>query len=104
MSYHKYDPHPALKTYVLCYYVWEEEPPFRGCTIESPPSGYPALVFSYRGRYTIENGTCQNLLAPQYCIAGQSTKLYRLHLSEPVGMIGIVFQPVRIDERNLRLS
>jgi hypothetical protein len=48
MRYQKYQPAPHLAPFVVCYFVWEQidrlAAPLR---IESPPSGFASMVFSY---------------------------------------------------------
>jgi len=93
MHYAKTPASAPLASLVKCYYVWEHQiSDHRGLTVQSPPSGYEALVFNYGAPYQIE--TSSNIAyTPRAFYSGQNTANYQLILSSTVGMFGVVFFP-----------
>lgn len=93
MFYQKFAPSTHLAPFVECYFVWERREhlpqPLR---IESPPTGFTSMVFTYGDPYRVrtEKGTT---LTPTSFLTGQATHQYELELAGKIGMIGIVFKP-----------
>ena len=94
MIYQKILPLEKLTSFVKCYYQWEHDV-IQGqpLTVQSPPSGYEALVFSYGHPYQIKRGNHEDGWVPTAFYSGQNTTNYQLSLSNTVGMFGVVFQP-----------
>ncbi|WP_266366178.1 DUF6597 domain-containing transcriptional factor [Tellurirhabdus rosea] len=93
MIYQKLPPSPHLAPFVECYFVWEKDPvPEHPFCVESPPSGYASMVFSYGDAYRVRTEK-QQILVPPAFLTGQATHQYSLELSGRIGMIGIVFKP-----------
>jgi AraC-like DNA-binding protein len=88
MLYQKIKPHPALQSYVECYFLWESDFLPTPLQVESPPNGFAAMVFNYGDTYTYETGP-----APRSFITGQATRNYTMELQGKIGMAGIVFKP-----------
>jgi hypothetical protein len=93
MKYRKIYPSEKLKNYVKCYYVWEGKlNNSNPLIIESPPTGYTALVINYGDPYYIFNGLKTTLL-PRLFVTGQATEIYSLKFLGEIGILGIVFKP-----------
>jgi AraC-like DNA-binding protein len=96
MRYKKVKPAPHLAPFVECYFVWEKQElltmPLR---IESPPTGFASMVFSYGDPYRVRTGK-QATVAPAAFLTGQATSQYELELTGQIGMVGIVFRPAGI--------
>ncbi len=94
MIYEKIPPHAKIKNFVHCYYCWEYDPadvqPF---IIQSPPSGYEALVFNYGYPYRIRGKDNEDSLTPSSFFSGQNTANYQLVITRPLRVFGIVLQP-----------
>jgi AraC-like DNA-binding protein len=94
MLYIKIQPSEKLIPFVKCYYQWEHTlAQGQSLTIQSPPSGYEALVFNYDHPYSISWGNNEKVAVPTAFYSGQNTTNYQLSLSHTVGMFGVVFQP-----------
>lgn len=94
MLYNKIPPSEKLTPFVKCYYQWEHTlAQGQSLTIQSPPSGYEALVFNYDHPYSISWGNNEKITVPTAFYSGQNTTNYQLSLSNTVGMFGVVFQP-----------
>lgn len=93
MHYQKAKPAPHLAPFVECYFVWESPgvltKPF---CIESPPSGFASMVFTYGDPYHVRTQK-HTTLVPAAFLTGQATRQYELKLSGHIGMVGIVFRP-----------
>ncbi|MFN7117505.1 MAG: DUF6597 domain-containing transcriptional factor [Saprospiraceae bacterium] len=95
MFYQKFIPHPLLKPFVECFYIWEGKV-FESCTFESPPSSFASIVFNYGNTYTVSNQQHTHLKTPSFFITGQATGRYELSLSGTIGMVGVVFKPAAL--------
>ncbi len=96
MFYQKFTPAPVLAPFVECYYVWESRriiTPAAPVVVESPPTGFGSLVFNLGEPYAVETPRRGLSIVPNAFIAGQSTRQYKLHLTGPISMIGVVFKP-----------
>lgn len=95
MLYQKFIPHPSLKPFVECFYIWEGKFSER-CTVESPPSSFTSIVFNYGDPYIVSNQQHAGLKTPPFFITGQATGRYELSLSGTIGMVGVVFKPAAL--------
>lgn len=94
MVYKKIKPCSKLADFVKCYYCWEHDPKgSQPLIVQSPPSGYEAIVFNYENPYKINIRKKDNILAPSAFYSGQNTTNYNLIISKALGVFGIVFQP-----------
>ncbi len=94
MLYNKIQPSEKLASFVRCYYQWEHHlPAGQSLTIQTPPSGYEALVFNYADPYQIIRINNEKESVPPAFYSGQNTANYQLNLSNTVGMFGVVLQP-----------
>lgn len=92
MQYRKYSPETELKPFVECYFLFEGEArePLR---IQSPPSGFPAMVFNFGDPHWAFQNNDQQLCVPKAFACGQFTSNYQLVLQGKISMAGIVFKP-----------
>lgn len=93
MIYQKFSPLPHLRPFIECYYVWEKDALLTvPLAIESPPTGFASMVFTYGDAYQVrtEKG---GVVAPKAFLTGQATRQYELTLSGQIGTVGIVFRP-----------
>ncbi len=96
LSYQKYNPQPILEPFIVCYYDLAYN---HGETqiIQSPPSGYAAIIFNLGDPYAVRTATEKDFQTLPDCIlAGQQTKNYRIRLSGAVRQVGVVFKPAAI--------
>ena len=103
MFYKKYTPHPLLHPFIECYYIWENKrlsgagQGLSGMEIESPPSGFGSIVFNPGTPYSVKTRLSDHIEGvPAAFITGQSTRQYRLYLSDSIDMVGVVFKPAGI--------
>ncbi|MBO0950282.1 DUF6597 domain-containing transcriptional factor [Fibrella forsythiae] len=97
MRYQKVHPSPHLAPFVACYFVWENDAhPVVPLRIESPPSGFASMVFTYGDPYVVQTGKYAKT-APTAFITGQATRQYELQLPGRIGMVGIVFRPAGLN-------
>jgi AraC-like DNA-binding protein len=95
MFYQKFPPSFALKPYIMCYYIWEQNEPMNGpLEVHSPPSGLGGMVFNYGEPNSVLDKNGQWVNVPNSFVAGQFTRNYILRLGSRFGMIGIVFWPI----------
>jgi AraC-like DNA-binding protein len=93
MKYRKVYPSERLRNYVHCYYIWEDtRTRMQPLIIESPPSGYCALVINYGEPYYILNDP-NTVCLPRVFITGQATELYVLKFTGWIGILGVVLRP-----------
>ena len=98
MLYQKYQPAPHLRSFVECYYVWENAALLtQPITVESPPNGYGSLVFNYGDPYRLQTQKNGTKVVPASFLSGQSTRSYQLQLQGQIGMIGAVFRPAGLN-------
>lgn len=87
-------PSATLSTYVKCYYSWEHSiEENASLTVQSPPSGYEAMVFNYGYPYQVKTGQCPEAWTPSAFYSGQNTVNYQMKLHKTVGMFGVVLYP-----------
>ncbi|MBT1689807.1 helix-turn-helix domain-containing protein [Dawidia soli] len=96
LSYQKYGPRPILEPFIVCYYdLAYTQGEMR--IIQSPPSGYAAIIFNLGDPYAVRTAAEKDFQTLPDCIlAGQQTKNYRIRLSGNVRQVGIVFKPTAI--------
>jgi AraC-like DNA-binding protein len=93
MFYQKVSPALHLHPFVECFFVWENEAALaQPLRIESPPTGFASMVFTYGDPYRVRTEK-QTSQVPGAFLTGQATHQYELELSGRIGMIGIVFKP-----------
>jgi AraC-like DNA-binding protein len=95
-SYQKYAPQPILEPFIVCYYDLTYT---HGETrvIQSPPSGYAAVIFNLGDPYAVCTAAEKDFQTLPNCVlAGQQTKNYRIQLSGTVRQVGVVFKPTAI--------
>lgn len=92
MHYQKHKPAPHLAPFVERYFIWEKADmltqPLR---VESPPTGFASMVFSYGDSYRVCTDK-QTTLVPTAFLTGQATRQYEMELSGRIGMVGIVYR------------
>lgn len=94
MLYQKIQPSEKLTPFIKCYYRWEHNiTQGQLLNVQSPPSGYEAIVFNYGDPYKIGKGNEEIEKVPTTFYSGQNTCNYQLSLSNTIGMFGIVLQP-----------
>jgi len=97
MIYRKFSPCEVLTPFIECYYVWESEGEVvKDFSVESPPSGFCAIVFNSGDDYYLQNKKYERLAVPKNFIAGQSIYSYKLFLSGVISISGIVLKPAAL--------
>lgn len=91
MFYRKFQPLSELAPYVECCFVWERETD-EILLVQSPPSGFNAMVFNYADPYWAFMQEDQKAKVPLAFASGQFTGNYHLELKGKIGMIGIVLK------------
>ncbi len=96
LTYSKYSPDVKLSPFLICYYSFEAK--LDGIkVIQSPPTGYAAIIFNLRDSYEICSGVDTKFtVSPPVALVGQQTQNYQLKLSGHAEQIGIVFKPAAI--------
>jgi AraC-like DNA-binding protein len=95
MFYKKFLPDPSLVPYVDCLFVWERAYS-EYLLVQSPPSGFNAMVFNYADPYRAYFQKDKIEEVPLAFASGQFTGNYHLELTGKIGMIGIVFKPTSL--------
>ncbi len=67
--------------------------PGQKLTVQSPPSGFEAVVFNYSDPYRIISAKNDKGWVPRAFYSGQNTGNYQLALTDTIGMFGVVFHP-----------
>jgi hypothetical protein len=96
MEYRKIDPSPALGSFVKCYYTLGARLGTETRVVQSPPSGYTAMVFNYGDPYRVSSPNIPDTVVPRCFFAGQSTINYQLAFTGTVGLVGVVFMPAAV--------
>lgn len=93
LTYQKYCPQSLLEPFIVCYYSLDYTS--AGVKIvQSPPSGYTAMVFNLCDPYAACTAAEKDFqLLPDCILAGQQTKNYRIKLCGSVRQLGVVFKP-----------
>jgi AraC-like DNA-binding protein len=89
MTYTKYKPSPSLSPFVVCYFIWERDTE-EELLVQSPPTGFTALVFNYADPYWAYQSNTQKEEVPLTFASGQFTANYHLEIKGKVGVIGVV--------------
>lgn len=96
ITYFKYSPETSISPFLVCYYLFEgnfNEPKI----IQSPPTGYAALILNFVDDYSVCSGIdTEFTTSPRMVVVGQQTRNYRLHLAGHIQQIGLVFKPTAI--------
>jgi AraC-like DNA-binding protein len=92
MRYLKFPPAAELKHFVECYFIWEGQTTSR-LEVQSPPSGFPAMVFNYGDPTVARQNSTREIAVPPAFACGQFTSNYQLILEGKIGMAGTVFKP-----------
>lgn len=94
MQYLKFFPCKELAPFVECYFVWQSvSGPVQNIEVESPPTGFCAIVFNSGDPYFLENKKYEKLQVPAAFVSGQAIYSYKLFLNGHISMAGIVFKP-----------
>ncbi|MBC7827115.1 MAG: AraC family transcriptional regulator, partial [Chitinophagaceae bacterium] len=80
-----------------CYYIWDTSGDDQKKIYESPPSGFCSIVFNSGSPYYLDNSKYERLRVPEQFIAGQAIYSYKLFVSDPVMISGIVFKPAALN-------
>lgn len=91
MLYKKFLPDPRLAPFLECIFVWERETT-EYLLVQSPPSGFNALIFNYADPYRAYILKDQIEQVPLAFASGQFTVNYHLELTGKIGMIGLVLK------------
>lgn len=92
MHYQKYIPAPELQPFIECFYIWKGETKEQ-FEVQSPPSGYAAMVFNFADPYYAFQSGSDLHLVPKAFVSGQFTSNYHLVMEGKIGVTGIVFKP-----------
>jgi AraC-like DNA-binding protein len=95
MQYKKFKPALSLTPYVECYYRWEGTAA-ESLTVQSPPNGFPAIVFNIGAPYFSSQESDTLAAVPRAFVSGQFTSNYRLHLHGPIDNVGVVLKPATV--------
>jgi AraC-like DNA-binding protein len=89
MTYTKYKPSQSLSPFVACYFIWESDS-IEELLVQSPPTGFTALVFNYAEPYKAYQSNTQKEEVPLAFVSGQFTENYHLEINGEIGIIGAV--------------
>lgn len=96
LTYLKYSPDVKLSPFLICYYFFEGYFDVERL-IQSPPTGYAAIIFNFIDAYEVCSGIDTGFTnSPRAVLVGQQTKNYRLKLKGHIQQIGMVFKPTAI--------
>ena len=95
MRYQKFQPTDALRTFVVCYFIWEGEAA-EGLHVQSPPNSYSSIVFNYADPYKAAQHNNAPATVPRAFVSGQFTTNYTLSLQGKIGMTGVVLKPTAL--------
>ncbi|MCH6234958.1 helix-turn-helix domain-containing protein [Cognataquiflexum rubidum] len=91
MIYKKYPPALDLMPYLDCLFIWERDSS-EPLVVQSPPSGFNALVFNYSDPYWAYQNETQKEKVPIAFVSGQFTANYHLEVNGKIGIIGVVLK------------
>lgn len=91
MNYQKYPSSLELQPFIECYFIWEGQTCER-MEVQSPPSGFSAMVFNYADHYWAYQYSSKPHPVPKCFVSGQFTSNYHLVMEGKIGMVGIVFK------------
>jgi AraC-like DNA-binding protein len=95
MYYQKYLPDPKLNPYVVCYYVWKAASQ-KEQEVQSPPSGYCAIVFNMGDVYHVRQGQEHSSPVCTSFLSGQFTSNYQLTFRGNIHVLGVVLKPTAL--------
>jgi AraC-like DNA-binding protein len=75
--------------------VWEGEAN-PSLDVQSPPSGFNAMVFNYGDPYEVYQNDGPRMPVPKAFVSGLFTFNYHLLLKGTIGMVGVVFKPTTL--------
>ena len=90
MHYQKFPVSDALKPWVECFYAWNGRVE---TTVQSPPSGFAAIVFNFGNLYEAFQSTPEPQPVPRDFVCGLFTSNYQLTLKGEIDSVGIVLHP-----------
>ncbi|MDW7693395.1 AraC family transcriptional regulator [Flammeovirgaceae bacterium SG7u.111] len=94
MYYHKENPAKELEPFVECYFfMGSGQGPVTNFEIESPPSGFPGMVFNFGDPYRVQSNRGRAVTLPRSFVIGQTTQRYILQFNGVIDLVGIVFKP-----------
>ncbi|CAN5617372.1 hypothetical protein BH23BAC1_BH23BAC1_04240 [soil metagenome] len=91
MLYKKFPPASELLPYVDCFFIWERDS-IEPLVVQSPPSGFNALVFNYADPYWAYQSDINKEEVPMTFASGQFTGNYHLEIKGKIGIIGVVLK------------
>lgn len=93
MIYEKISPDEKLASLVQCYYWWEQDTEGKSIRVQSPPSGYEAIVFNFGEPYQINTLADESFTTSKAFYSGQHTGNYDMHLKGKIKVFGVVLIP-----------
>jgi len=89
--YKKFLPIAELSPYVECIFIWERNS-LEQLLVQSPPSGFNALIFNYADPYQAYQNENKKEKVPLAFVSGQFTANYHLEIQGKIGIIGAVMK------------
>lgn len=93
MIYEKINADERLAYVVKCYYYWEQETEGENIRLQSPPSGYEAIVFNFGDTYRISTVMRKKIISPKAFYSGQNTGNYEICINGKIKVFGVVLVP-----------
>ncbi len=90
MNFHQFEPSPALKTAVSCYWIIEGNETAASKII---PDGSPEMIFHYGDPYEIFISESAAQIQPLSLVAGQLTRPITIRPTGKSGVFGVKFFP-----------
>lgn len=91
MHYQKFKPCEQLQPFVECYFSWKGLPE-KELDVQSPPTGFCAIVFNCATPYQSYQNSTVRMAVPLAFACGPFTSNYHLVLKREIAMVGIVFK------------
>lgn len=92
LLYREFDPHPALRRFVRCYWIWKTDLTHRWGTQERIlPDGCPELLFNFGKLVRESNSGIYERSAISSRIAGQLSSAFDFQPSGPINLLGVRF-------------
>ncbi len=91
MLYKKFQPISELCSFVDCFFIWEKESK-EPLLVQSPPSGFNALIFNYADPYQAYQHENKKVEVPLAFVSGQFTANYHLEMNGKIGIVGAVLK------------
>jgi AraC-like DNA-binding protein len=94
MAFYRYDPHPALKNLIECYWLVKDNDPTP--TLQKIiPDGFPEVIFHFGDPYKIKLHDHWEL-QDKKLFAGQISKFFYLENTGKSNIVGIKFKPAAL--------